>query len=206
MTPRLEAAVELLGRSLVYTRGALEGVGPDLLDRPTPCSAWTLDQLLRHMEDALDAFTEAAGGAVSVRRPASPVPRVSTLQDKACALLGAWSHAARATGSDVVVGDVGVASEVLVSTAALEITVHGWDVAQATGRRTPIPADLAADLLPVAHRVVDPTDRGLRFDRARAAADDAGADVHLLEFLGRHLSGPARQNRDGTSPHPDAAS
>lgn len=212
MTPRLEAAVELLGRSLVYTRGALEGVGPDLLDRPTPCSAWTLDQLLAHMEDALDAFTEAAGGEVSVRRPASPVPHVSTLQDKACALLGAWSHAAQeaqsvhAAGPDVVVGDVEVASEVLVATAALEITVHGWDVAQATGRRTPIPADLAAALLPVAHRVVDPTDRGLRFDRARAAADDAGADIHLLEFLGRHLSGPARQNRDDTSPHPDAAS
>ena len=38
----LPAAVELLDRSLAYTRVLLADVRPDNLDRPTPCEAWTV--------------------------------------------------------------------------------------------------------------------------------------------------------------------
>ena len=56
-----------------------------------------------------------------------------------------------------------------MATAALEITVHGWDVGQATGRRTRIPDDLAEGLLAVAQQVIDPVDRGPRFASPRPA-------------------------------------
>ncbi|MGZ4448073.1 MAG: maleylpyruvate isomerase family mycothiol-dependent enzyme, partial [Nocardioides sp.] len=139
MIPRLDEAVELLGRSLDYTCEALAGVSPDVLARPTPCSAWTLDRLLEHMEDALDAFTEAAGGTVSVRRYAPRDGGVGDLRVKACRLHAAWAEesAVGGPGDGVRVGDRDVASGLLVATAALEVTVHGWDVAQTTGRRTP---------------------------------------------------------------------
>ena len=70
----LNGAVELLERSLAYTRVALADVRPDLLGRPTPCAGWSLGHLLAHMEDALDAFTEAAAGRVAV----DPVPQTSS--------------------------------------------------------------------------------------------------------------------------------
>ncbi|MGZ6752092.1 MAG: maleylpyruvate isomerase family mycothiol-dependent enzyme [Nocardioides sp.] len=214
MIPRLDGAVELLGRSLDYTCEALAGVSPDVLARPTPCSAWTLDRLLEHMEDALDAFTEAAGGTVSVRRDAPRDGGVGDLRVKACRLHAAWAEESAAGGpgdgardgvrvgvrDGVRVGDRDVASGLLVATAALEVTVHGWDVAQTTGRRTPIPVGLAADLLPVARLVVAEEDRGLRFDRVAPTGPRDPADVRLLAQLGRHLTGPPRQNRIDPGP------
>ena len=62
--PGVSDAVELLERSLSYTRVALSGISDDELGRPTPCTRWDLRDLLAHMDDALDAFTEGATGAV----------------------------------------------------------------------------------------------------------------------------------------------
>ena len=186
MTTTLGGSVELLERALGYTRTRLAGVRDDLLPRRTPCAGWTLGELLAHMEDALDAFTEASGGAVGLHGGSGGEGRVAAIQDKACALLGAWGGPAP---GDVVVGDatggLDLGGGLLVATAALEVTVHGWDVGQATGERAALPPTLAHDLLPVAQLVVAPSDRGSRFAGPRPVADDAPDDVRLLAFLGR---------------------
>jgi uncharacterized protein (TIGR03086 family) len=182
VTPRLDDAVELLDRSLAYTSVALAEVSDAHLDRPTPCSRWTLGALLRHMGDALDAFLEAAGGVVAVDAPAPAADQVDDLREKACALLGAW---VRATPVDVRVGDASLASPVLVAAAALEITVHGWDVGQATGRPQQVPTELARGLLDPAGLLIGDGDRGVRFAPAREVPAEAPADVRLLAFLGR---------------------
>lgn len=196
MTAQLDAAVELLDRSLAYTRVMLADVLPDQLERPTPCLGWTLSALLAHMEDALDAFIEAAAGRVQV----DPVPptdtRVEALREKACTLLGAWTAGRPADGrrlAPVAVGELSLDAHLLVATAALEITLHGWDVGQSTGRRTPIPDHLAAGLLPVAREVIDASDRGGRFAGPRPAAPDAPSAERLLAWAGRapdHTRGP----------------
>jgi uncharacterized protein (TIGR03086 family) len=178
----LDGAVELLDRALSYTRVALADVTDDVLDHPTPCSQWALGDLLAHLEDALDAFIEAAAGAVRVGSTTPSGSRVADLQQKACTLLGAWS---RSTPGDVRIGGHDLASRLLVATAALEVTVHGWDVGQATGRRARIPEDLARALLGIAGLVVAPADRGVRFGAPCPAAPDAAYDVRLLRFLGR---------------------
>jgi uncharacterized protein (TIGR03086 family) len=181
VTTTLPASVELLDRALEYTRARLSCVRGDLLDRPTPCAGWRLSDLLVHMEDSLDAFTEAAGGRVEVHLTHTTEGRIAAIQEKACALLGAWS---RPGPGDVLVGGLDLASPVLVATAALEITAHGWDVGRAT-TPAPIPADLAAALLPVAHLAVSPADRGMRFAPAVPVPADAPSDVQLVAFLGR---------------------
>ena len=198
MSGALGGAVELLDRSLAYTRVVLADVGPGDLERPTPCAGWDLNRLLAHMEDALDAFTEAAAGRVEV----DPVPdtstRVDALREKACALLGAWTSVPRAT---VHVGGVGLDAPVLVATAALEITLHGWDVGQATGRRARIPEDLARGLLAVAEAVIGDADRGPRFATARPVSAQADPDARLLAWSGRftpaQLAGPVADGSVG---------
>jgi hypothetical protein len=74
---------------------------------------------------------------------------------------------------------------VIVAAAALEIAVHGWDVAQATGVRHHLPDDLGHALLPVAHAVVAPEDRPARFALPQVPARDMGPTAELLGFLGR---------------------
>ena len=199
MTTPLDGGVELLERALGYTRLALVDVSADLLDRATPCAGWSLERLLAHMEDALDAFLEAASGVVDVRPVGTASGRVGALQEKACALLGAFSHA---VPERVAIGGAELPGPVLVGAAALEITVHGWDVARSTGRGTPIPPSLAGALLPVARRVVAPADRGPRFARQLPVAAGATPEELLLAFLGRDSSGPPRpiHGKPGTAP------
>ncbi len=184
MTTAPTGAVELLDRSLGYTRVILASVCPDHLDRPTPCRDWSLADLLAHLEDALDAFTEAAGGTLrmTVRPGPGSVPSTHRLQDKACALLGAWSGA---TPDGVCVEGRDLASDLLVAAAALEITVHGWDVGQAIGTREPIPDELAEHLLQVARLLVHQEDRAVRFARPRSVGSGAGPGERLLAHLGR---------------------
>ncbi|GAA1507896.1 TIGR03086 family metal-binding protein [Nocardioides humi] len=174
--------LELLQRALDYTRGALATITPADVDRPTPCAGWSLADLLAHMEDALDAFAEAADGAVGLHSTA-PAPvevRVRSLQTKACGLLGAWMAA------DSPVVDVGghpLPVDAIARLAALEIAVHGWDVGAATGRGGPLPEAFAAALLPTALRIALEGDE--RFAPPLPVDVEAPAGVHVLALLGR---------------------
>ncbi len=181
MSTALAGAVELLDRSLAYTRGALAGVRPEHLELPTPCLAWPLGRLLSHMDDALDAYGEAVTGRVSLTPSRGPV-RVESIQAKACALLGWWlEHSPH----EVALGDQRIPSRTLVSAAAVEITVHGWDVHTALGRTVPVPDDLAGPLLSIAEAVVGTEERVACFAPPVMTGPGATDSERLLAFVGR---------------------
>ena len=176
------AGLDLLQRALDYTRAALGTITCADVDRPTPCTGWSLADLLAHMEDALDAFAEAADGAVGLSS-AAPTPletRVQALQLKACALLSAWLHADQPS---VDVGGHPLPVDAIARIAALEIAVHGWDVRQATGHAEPLPEPLAAALLPSALQIALAGDD--RFAPPLPVDVEAPAGAHVLALLGR---------------------
>ena len=188
LPPSVEQSVELLERALAYTRGRLAHVTPDLLHSPTPCAAWDLQGLLEHMDDALDAFLEAAGGVVALRsRPADPsaTATVGRLQVKACTLVGVWTASIRGGAQTVEIGGRPMPTALLVGTAALEVAVHGWDVGRSTGEAAPLPAELARALRPIAAFSVTAADRGVRFADPVPVGPDAAPDQLLLAHLGR---------------------
>ncbi|PWI19441.1 TIGR03086 family protein [Streptomyces sp. Act143] len=171
---------ELLERSLAYALGSVAGAESMGLGRATPCAEWDLGELLGHLDDSLDALHEGlTGGRIGLLPQAD---RGCGFRTRACAVLGAW--AAGAEGA-VLVGERPLDVRVMGAVGAVEIAVHGWDVAQACGRSRPIPAALAADLLPVARCVVAAEDRGVRFAAPVAVAPCAPPDARLLAFLGR---------------------
>jgi len=183
----LTGAVELLDRALAWTGSGLALVTADRLGDPTPCAAWDLAALLHHMDDALDAFAEAATGQVSLVPTtgpalAHPEPRLESIRAKACALLGWWSAH---PPDDVRVGDLPVPAGLLVGAAALEITVHGWDVHETLGTGHRLPEALAEELLPVAAVTVGDDDRPARFAAPLAVPPGAPASRRLLAHLGR---------------------
>ncbi|MDX6357767.1 MAG: hypothetical protein QOH37_821 [Nocardioidaceae bacterium] len=179
-------AVALLERAIDYTRVALTSVRADLLDAPTPCSGWDLRALLEHMDDALAAFTEAADLGTVDLRPLATQPEahrlVESLRLRACSALGAWS--AQPGALPLAIGDARLDAGVLAAAGALEITVHGWDVAQTCGLDHPIPDSLAEPLLDVAVDLVADADRPARFGHRRPV-ESGGRGEALLAFLGR---------------------
>jgi uncharacterized protein (TIGR03083 family) len=215
----------LLEQAVSYALRNVAVVTPDLLGLPTPCRGWDLDMLLRHSCESLAALAEgfasgcvrlpaevdagaadeatADGGAVrdAVRAEAAAGP-VELFVDRACCLLDGWA----ASGwPAVAVGGWPLAIDVVAAAGALEIAVHGWDVAQASGSRLPIPSPLAGHLLDVAPLLVTVADRGPQspaplfagplfaaplfaaplFAAPVAVSCEASASDKLTAFLGR---------------------
>ena len=184
MMDALAAGVAVLERSISYALGSVALVTPPLLIRPTPCPRWDLRDLLHHFNDSMAALQEAAEcGEVELTPPPDGDAVIEETRDRAVRLLGAWTNGPCA--STVRVAAAPVTAPVIAGAGALEITVHGWDVAQACGSPRPIPEDLADELLDLAILLIRPGDRPGRFGRPLAVAPDAPAAGRLLAFLGR---------------------
>jgi len=187
------SGVELLERAIAYTRGSLAFVTADLFSAPTPCAGWDLRALLAHMDDSLESLHEAG----SVRRvrvdvaPDAPDDIVVSLRAHACQLLADWTEDWTRAGDrgaasgDVVVDGRPVTAPVLVCAGALEVVVHGWDVAASCGAPRPIPDELAAAILRLAPVLVTDADRPARFGPELTAPPGASPGERLLAFLGR---------------------
>ncbi|MET9895901.1 TIGR03086 family metal-binding protein [Streptomyces sp. NPDC006465] len=176
---------ELLERSLAYALGSVAAVPREGLRRPTPCAEWDLGELLRHLDDSVDALYEGvADGRVGLCPAPPAADPVCVFRERARALLGAWA-AVSVAPSPAAVGDRSMDAGLLAAVGALEVAVHGWDVARACGRARPIPSGLAVELLPVARFVVADADRGVRFADPVGIPSPARPDDVLLAFLGR---------------------
>ena len=200
MDASLVGGVAVLERAISYALGALAQVTPEWLGRPTPCRRWNLYDLLVHMDDSLAALQEAAesgrvAGGVPYYLPGSPVPPlhrpgrrpggevVPRVRDQAVRLLGSWAKADDT--APVCVGEMLLSAPLIAGAGAIEVTVHGWDVAQACGHPRPIPPGLADELLDLSVLFVRPADRPGRFAPPIELPPAAPPADRLLAFLGR---------------------
>jgi uncharacterized protein (TIGR03086 family) len=174
----------LLERAITYALGNLPAVTPETLSRPTPCRDWDLRTLLAHMNDSLLALHEAADlGRVDLEPVENPGgDPVAALRGSACRLLGAW---AGSPGGGVAVADLPLTAAIVTTAGAVEIAVHGWDVARACGLDRPVPAALAEELLPLSALLVTEADRPARFAAAVTAPPSAPPGDRLVAYLGR---------------------
>jgi uncharacterized protein (TIGR03086 family) len=124
-------------------RALLLGIPDDLLTATTPCEGWTVGDLLDHIMDFTRAFTQVAQKLTDAPGTATPAPVPSAahlpphwhsrlpvlLEEMATAWKdpAAWTGSARTGGGTMPAVAAGMA-------AANELTVHGWDLARATGQ------------------------------------------------------------------------
>jgi uncharacterized protein (TIGR03086 family) len=179
----LRAGVAVLERAVAYCLGSLTLVTPALLERPTPCAQWNLYDLLDHLIDSMAALEEAASGRVALIAPTGAGEVIPRARDRAVRLVGAWANACGA--SAVRIEQATLSAPVAAGAGAIEVAVHGWDVARACGDTRPIPADLADELLDLAVVLIRAADRPGRFGRPTAVRGDAPPADQLLAFLGR---------------------
>ena len=180
-------SVAVLDSAVTWTHSCLQLARTSPLSLRTPCSEWDLGQLLVHMDESLVAFAEAAElGHVNLDPPpVSPDPNqlVDRIVNRACRTRAAWQQ--RLTSAPIGVGDLALGRDTTALVGAMEIAVHGWDVARATGQDRRLPEDLAARLYGVALAVVTPGERGRRFAPAVPVPASAPASTRLLSHLGR---------------------
>lgn len=188
-TAPLTGGVALLERAVSYTLGTLHHVARGDLARPTPCHAWDVRALLLHLDDSLAALREAIDDGEVDRVPVAvasrPVDPIRRTRDGARGLLDVWV----ATGAETVsVGGCPLTTGVVSAAGALEVAVHGWDLAHACGLPRPLPEGLAEELLPLAPLLVGPADRPARFAPPLPPPATAAAGARLLAFLGRRAA------------------
>ncbi|MFC4032413.1 TIGR03086 family metal-binding protein [Streptomyces polygonati] len=193
----LKRAVRLLEDAVHYGLQTVEGVGPDALSRPTPCSGWDLDTLLCHVNDSMSALREGAEDRCIELNPAPGRGRVpggrstelvGAFRDGALDLLVAWRRMAVGQPG-MEVGELSLADETVAFVGAVEIAVHGWDIAEACGLHRPIPTPLALAMLQWAPLFVDNGARPLLFAAPVPISPTASPSDRLVAYLGRRPGG-----------------
>jgi uncharacterized protein (TIGR03086 family) len=165
------------------------------LDRPTPCAEWDVRALLNHVIGTL----WLAGGLFSDQPPRYPMapgglPPADLAGDDPAA---AYAEASAAALSAAVAGDALTRVHLtplgempgpgLAGFTTLDVLVHGWDLAKATGQPADLDGRLAAHVLGFASRALaTPDSRAGRISPAVPAAADAPVTSRLAAFLGRH--------------------
>jgi uncharacterized protein (TIGR03086 family) len=195
-TTVVTGGVALLERAMAYTLGGLLLVTPESMSNATPCSEWDLRALLLHMNESLLTLHEAiAVGQLDLeptREGGHPhadygdplLDPVASLRNRACRMVGAWVNARPA--GDIAIADRALSPGIVAATGAVEVAVHGWDVARACGRDHPLPPALAAELLELSQLLVRDSDRPTRFAPRLDMSRELGSPSdELVAFLGR---------------------
>lgn len=217
--PAMEDSTALLERALGYALCSVRHVTGPALGSPTPCAEWDLRALLWHAADSLAALYEGVRDGHVAPTPdegcderdgcdGPPVPDcspggipgdpVAAFHARAARLLEAWG--AGDGGRTVTVGDLPLPAGALARAGALEIAVHGWDVARSTGRPRHVPVALASELLGTARQLLpEPAARQPLFEPPVPVPAEAGPSDRLVAFLGRdpYASAPYGTPGDG---------
>ncbi|MEV0152871.1 TIGR03086 family metal-binding protein [Micromonospora sp. NPDC050686] len=179
---------ELLTEIAPRTVTVVRGVTDDQLDLSTPCPEYTVRDLLNHLYDvAVNFQSMARREAPDWSRKEDHLTegwrdRFAVEVDRA---IEAWSDPAALEGDSP---GMGLPQATVGDMLLVDLTVHGWDLARATGQRMDAPADVVA----TGHAFMDRMgEMGQRMGAFGAPVPtDAGA-TDLDRLLGRSGRDPA---------------
>lgn len=179
----------LYERAVPMAQRVVDGVRPDQLDAPTPCTEWDVRALLGHL--------------VGFLRPVAAGIAGDPMLDPTADLLGAnpaaaFAAAARDLGAALAApgalertyampwGESAGADLVRMATA--DLVIHAWDLAQATGQPDRLDPDLCEEVLAWGRTVMKPEYRTPEagFGPEIPVSPDAPACARLAAFYGRH--------------------
>ena len=162
--------------------GVVGGITPDQLDRPTPCTEFSVRGVLEHMIGGATAFAAAYRGEPPTEPDLSDVlagfgPALENLGG-AVSAPGALDRRIAAPFGDVD-------GEFFARFIVLDGLLHGWDLATATGQAYHPPDELVAAVDAYARQAIDPLRDGTTFAQAVEPALDASPIERLAAFSGR---------------------
>ena len=197
----------VISQSLGLLRGAAAAVSDSDRDAPTPCSEWTVTQVLQHAVGDQLAWAMALGtGTGPSENPFAPSGRLDGSVDD---LVGPALAVANTAWAEVPDDDSAVPTPLpqgplpapaAAAACALDAAVHAWDIAMALGRPGPLGDDLAAQLLPTAREIVEPLRQFGAYAPALPARPGDSSTSELLRYLGRNPHWTADSPDSGPDP------
>jgi uncharacterized protein (TIGR03086 family) len=185
---------DALDRAVTSTAEIVKATPADRLDAPTPCTEWNVRDLLNHiigvlwlgeglLADQMPRYPMAPGALPSVDL-AGQDPVAAYAEAAAAALAAAAAGDALTRVHATPLGEM--PGPVLAESVILDILVHGWDLAVATGQPADLDGRLAAHVLGFAEQALATTEsRGGRMGPPIAVAADAPVTQRLTAYLGR---------------------
>lgn len=196
--------IELYERVVNSMRSLIAGVKPAQLGDPTPCSEWTVQELLNHninvarvLEGVLTGAGTAGAAADPENSPANPpvdpmaVSGPLPPEGAAAAVAAAKAatlNAVKAPGMvekvlDTPFGPM-TAGDMLIAGFG-DVLIHQWDLARATNQDFALDDSLAAYCRQVMGGRMEPGRQAGFFGPAVAVPDDSGEGDKLLGLAGR---------------------
>lgn len=188
---------EVLAASHRALENSVAGVRDSEGDNATPCSEWTVTQVIQHAAGDQLAYAKMLGvGNGPAYDPFSPSGVVDgtaaeLVKDAVEQTGAAWAAVSDDSGTvptPLPHGDL--PTPVAAVMCALDAAVHAWDIAIATGRPSPLDDELAGHLLAAAREIVEPLRRWGAYApvvEAEIAGSPSSTPVadDLLRYLGR---------------------
>jgi uncharacterized protein (TIGR03086 family) len=180
----------LLHRTTDQAVAVLAALGPNDLDRPTPCAGFDVRTLGGHLLSVLRGICVVAAGGHALAMPVLTLGAVSVLSATAATdrdrLVAAWADDDVLDRLLVLPFGTMTGREAAVA-YGVELTAHAWDLAIAVGRADQLDDEPAAALLPAAHEFVPAEPRGGHVPYGPVVAVDRGAGPYeqLAAWLGR---------------------
>lgn len=177
-------------RALRATRAYVAGIGPDQWTRPTPCDDWDVRALLNHVVSGnLWAAELAAGRTIAEMGERLDGDQLGDAPvrayDESAEVAARAFEAPGALDAPCAVSYGPVPGWVYAGHRFVDVLVHGWDVAVATGQD----AMLDPELVAAGWEVIRPQLADLRtsgmFGPAPAEPAPTDPQEHLLSVLGR---------------------
>jgi uncharacterized protein (TIGR03086 family) len=184
--------VTTMRRATATTEPIVKAVTAEQFHLPTPCSEWDVRQVLNHLLGTCLLGAGLLGDTKpSVDVMPGQVPSVDLVGDDPAAaygeavekLLAAADDAAWSRPHRTPLGEMPGAA--LGGFTTLDILVHGWDLAKATGQDHTLDPDLAVDVLGFARQAITEQMRGARIGPEIAVDGAATPTDRLVAFLGR---------------------
>lgn len=181
---------ELYVQAMTSTQRYLYGVRPAQWSGPTPCTEWDVKQVANHVIGenlwAGELFKGRTIDQVGTRFDgdlAGDDPAAAYRKSVDAARSSVEAPGAMETTCHLSFGDFSGAE--YAGQLFMDLLIHGWDIAKATGQDTKLDADLVAACLPIAQQMTSQYRGAGVFGEDLPVAPDADPQVRLLALVGR---------------------
>ncbi len=177
-------------RALDATRSVVARIGPDQMDQPTPDEGWDVRALLNHVVAGNLWAAELASGRtideVGDRFDGDVIgDDPLDAYDRSAAAARAAFEAPGALDAPCAVSYGPVPGSVYAGHRFVDVFIHGWDLAKATGQDASLDPDLVAGCVEVLEPQLAMLQGSGMFGTAFDVPTTADAQTRLLAGLGR---------------------